>query len=378
MISNKAFKYRIHPNKDQEKKLAIQFGHARFVYNYALDARKKHFKQTGKGLSYNHLAKMIPNMKDELTWLKEADSQVLQQKLKDLDRAYTNYFQKRAKRPKFKSKRSKQTIRYPQRFKLVDNLLHLPKVGKVKIVLHRNLEGKAKSVTVSKTKSGKYFASIVCEVDVFLFDNDLPPIGVDLGIKDFAVLSTGEKIQHPTFLRKSEKRLAKLQRKQSKKKKGSRNRNKYRIKVARLHEKVANQRKDFLHKLSHRLTTNHGLIGLENLNTKGMVRNRRLSKSISDSGWGMFKTQCEYKAVVNGSSVFLADRFFASSKTCSVCGFVNTDLKLQHRSWTCANCQTEHDRDINAAINIEQFCTAGAAVSQACGEDVRPIELSVL
>jgi putative transposase len=370
MIFLKAFKYRLYPNQEQQEKLAVQFGHSRFVYNNALNARKEHFKETGKGLSYSATAKMLPNMKRELEWLKEADSQVLQQKLKDLDRAYVNFFQGRAAYPRFKSKFGNQSVRYPQRFKLEGNKLYLPKVGKVKIVLHRNIEGVAKNVTISKTKSGKYFASIQCEVEIFEYDNDLPPVGADLGIKDFAILSTGEKVAHPSCLRKSEKKLTKLQRKLSKKKKGSVNRGKMRLKVARLHEKIANQRKDFLDKLSYRLTTSHGAIGLENLNVKGMVKNHCLAKSISDSGWSMFGKQCEYKAVVNGSSVHRVDRFFPSSKKCNVCGTINSELKLHHRFWTCKNCGTEHDRDVNAAINIEKVCTAGVAGSQACGEDV--------
>jgi putative transposase len=370
MISLKAFKYRLYPNKEQQEKLAVQFGHSRFVYNYALNARKMHYGQTGKGLTYAGTTKLLPNMKKELEWLKEADSQVLQQKLKDLDRAYVNFFQKRSKYPKFKNKHGGQSIRYPQRFKLADNRIYLPKVGKVKITLHRVIEGVAKNVTVSKTKSGKYFASIQCEIKTFLFDNNLPSVGVDLGIKDFAILSTGEKVKHPTCLRKSEKKLTRLQRQLSRKKKGSTNRGKARMKVAILHEKIACQRKDFLDKLSHRLTTNYGAIGLETLNVRGMVKNHCLAKSISDSGWGMFVRQCEYKAVVNGSSIHKVDRFFASSKTCNVCGTVNPELKLKHRFWTCANCNTEHDRDINASINIEKICTAGVAVSQACGENV--------
>jgi len=246
MIFLKAFKYRLYPNQEQQEKLAIQFGHSRFVYNNALNARKEHFKETGKGLSYSATTKMLPNMKKELEWLKEADSQVLQQKLKDLDRAYVNFFQGRAAYPRFKSKFGNQSVRYPQRFKLEGNKLCLPKVGKVKIVLHRNIEGVAKNVTISKTKSGKYFASIQCETEIFEFENDLTHVGVDLGIKDFAILSTGEKVAHPSCLRKAEKKLVKLQRKLSKKKKGSANRGKVSLKVARLHEKIANQRKDFL------------------------------------------------------------------------------------------------------------------------------------
>jgi putative transposase len=370
MKSFKAFKYRLYPNQDQQQKIAIQFGHSRFVYNNALNNRKEHYKETGKGLSCFETINALTSMKKDLVWLKDADSQVLQQKLRDLDRAYVNFFQGRAAYPRFKSKHDNQSIRYPQRFKIEDKQIYLPKIGKVKIVLHRDIEGIAKNVTISKTKSGKYFASIQCEIEIFLFNNNLPPVGVDLGIKTFAVLSTGEKILHPAYLRESEGKLIRLQRQLSKKKKRSANRKKARLKVAILHEKIANQRKDFLDKLSYRLTVNHGAIGLETLNVKGMVKNHCLAKSISDSGWSIFGKQCEYKAIVNGSSVHRVDRFFPSSKKCNVCGAVNSKLKLHHRSWICNTCETEHDRDFNASVNLEKFCTAGVAGFQACGESI--------
>ena len=372
IIFRKAYKYRLYPNKEQQDNLAIQFGHARFVYNYLLNARKDHFKTVGKGLSCNATIKILPALtKDEGTkWLSEADSQVLQQKARDLDNAYKNFFAGRAKYPKFKSKHGDQSIRYPQRFRLGGDRIYLPKVGQIKIKLHRSIEGTMKNATVSKTKSGKYFVSIQCETKINSVANEKPPIGVDLGLKDFAVLSSGEKIAHPANLRKSEKRLARLQRKLAKKKKGSNNRTKARLKFARLHEHVASQRKDFVDKLSHRLTTSHGLVALENLNVKGMIKNRCLAKSISDSGWGMFNRMCDYKAVVNGSEVKRVDRFFPSSKLCRHCGTINKDLKLHHRFWTCDNCSAEHDRDVSAAINILNFCTVGATESKACEEDV--------
>lgn len=377
MIFRKAHKFRLYPNKEQQDNLEIQFGHARFVYNHLLNARKEQYKTTGKGLSCNATIKLLPVLKkdDGTQWLGEADSQVLQQKAQDLDAAYKNFFAGRAKYPNFKKKHDKQSIRYPQRFKLDGNRIYLPKVGKVKIKLHRDIEGTMKNATVSKTKSGKYFVSILCEVKIDPVPNEEPPVGVDLGLKDFAALSTGEKIAHPANLRKSEKRLARLQRKLSKKKKGSNNRAKARLKVARLHEHVANQRKDFVDKLSHRLTTEHGLVALEDLNVKGMVKNHCLAKSISDSGWSMFNRMCEYKAVLNGSEVKRVYRFFPSSKLCRHCGTINKDLKLHHRFWTCTNCGAEHDRDVSAAINILEFRTAGAAESKACGEDV---SLSIL
>jgi len=209
-------------------------------------------------------------------------------------------------------------------------------------------------------------------LEILSSPNGLTAVGIDVGIKDFATLSTGEKISNPTYFKTSEKKLAKLQRNLSKKKKGSINRNKARLKVARCHEHISNQRKDFLHKISYRLTNEFGTICLEDLNVKGMVKNRKLSKAISDVGWGMFKEFLKYKTTWYGSNIKEVDRFFPSSKTCNKCGSINKNLVLSDRTWTCSKCKTMLDRDINAAINILNECTAGTAGSQACGEDVRP------
>lgn len=374
MIIQKAFRYRIYPNSAQQHLLAVQFGHARFAYNWALAQRQEHYKQHGKGLSYYAIKRMVTDLKrqPDTAWLKEADSQVLQSKVADLDRAYVNFFEHRAKYPKFKKRHGQQSIRYPQRFKFNGNRIFLPKVGWVKIVLHRALEGKPKNVTVSKTKSGEYYASVQCEMQVEKpVQSDLPTVGIDLGLKHFAVLSTGEKIEHPQYLRKSERKLKRLQRRLSRKKKGSANRDKARSRVARQSETVARQRKDFLDKLSYRMVTEHGLVKLETLNVHGMVRNHSLAKSISDSGWGAFGRMCEYKAPWHGSAVLRVGRFFPSSKLCHVCGLINEGLVLANRVWTCEGCGTEHDRDHNAAINIELAPTAGTAESNACGDRVR-------
>lgn len=374
MIVQRAFRYRIYPNPAQQHLLAVQFGHARFAFNWALAQREAHYKQHGKGLSYYDTTERLKYLKrdPECTWLKEADSQVLQQKLKDLDRAYVNFFEHRAKYPRFKKKHQQQSIRYPQRFKFNGNRIFLPKVGWVKIVLHRALVGTPKNVTVSKTKSGEYYASVQCEMQVEKpAQSDMPAVGIDLGLKHFAVLSTGEKIEHPQYLRQAEKRLARLQRRLSRKKRGSANRRKARIRFARQNETVARQRQDFLQKLSYRMVTEHGLVKLESLNIHGMVRNHSLAKSISDSGWGAFGRMCEYKAPWHGSVVLRVGRFFPSSKTCHVCGVVYDGLTLTDRVWTCEACGTEHDRDHNAAINLLNAPTAGAAESKACGDRVR-------
>lgn len=374
MIVHRAFRYRIYPNKAQRAALAIQFGHARYVFNWGLATRKEYYEQHGKGLSYADTTALLRDLKrtEDHSWLRDADSQVLQQKLKDLDRAYKNFFEKRAKYPRFKSRHDQQAIRYPQRFSFNGKRIYLPKVGWVRAVFHRSMEGTPKNVTVSRTKSGEFYASVQCEMEVELPEhNGRPAVGVDVGLKHFAVLSTGEKIEHPQYLRRSERKLKRLQRRLSRKQKGGANRNKARVSVARQHRRVARQREDFLDKLSHRLVNEHGVVRLEDLNVQGMVKNHSLAKSISDSGWGAFRRMCEYKAPWHGSGVEKIGRFFPSSKTCHVCGLVNESLKLHHRFWTCEGCGSEHDRDHNAAINIELAPTAGAAGSNACGDRVR-------
>lgn len=376
----KAFRYRIYPNADQQEALAVQFGHARFVWNWGLNLRRTTYKETGKGLTYNQLAERLAELKrtPEAEWLKGADSQVLQQKLRDLERAYVNFFEKRSRYPRFKSKRSEQSIRYPQRFRLSPTHIYLPKVGWVKAVFHRPLEGKAKHVTVTKTKSGKYFASVQCEVEAPEPVRHDGEVGIDLGLKCFLVTSDGERVDHPKYLQKSEKRLVRLQRRLSRRVKGSRGREKARVLLARQHEKVANQREDFLHKASRSMVNRYGFIGIEDLNVCGMVKNHRLAKSISSTGFGMFRRMLEYKARWYGAWVEKVDRFYPSSKTCSACGYVLPDLSLGVREWDCPVCGAHHDRDYNAAVNILSEARAGAARSHAGGEPVRPAMQAVL
>ena len=376
IIIQKGFKYRIYPNQSQQDLLAIQFGHSRFVYNHFLNIKQELYKSTGEGLSYFDTTALLVELKcqENTKWLKQAGSQVLQQSLKNLDTAYKNFFRRKYGYPKFKSKYDKQSIRYPQKYKIKNNKTYLPKVGWVKTKFHRSLAGIVKNVTVSKTKSVKYFASFLCELEIVSSPNGLTAVGIDVGIKDFATLSTGEKIPNPKYYKKSEKKLAKLQRRLSRTKKGSKNRIKAKLKVARCHEIISNQRKDFLHKLSYRLTKEFGTICLEDLNVKGMVKNRKLSKAISDVGWSKFKEFLKYKSVWYGSEIKEVDRFFPSSKTCNNCSTINKDLVLSDRNWTCKACGEELDRDINAAINILNKCiiTAGTAGIEACGESVSP------
>lgn len=369
----KAFKCRIYPDSEQQAELAIQFGCVRFVYNHYRAVREGYYIDTGTGLTYNDCAiDLTDQLKVEYPWLKTADSQTLQQALKDLDRAYQNFFAGRAEYPNFKRKFAKQSIRYPQRFKLEGNKIYLPKVGWVKIVRHRRIEGTMKNCTVTRTKSGKYFVSIQCEMNV---DDPTPvndeSVGIDLGIKTFAVLSDDSPpIESPKHLRKTERLLKIRQRRVSRKVKGSRSRDKARHNVAVLHEKIANQRKDFHHKASREIVNRYGCIGLEDLNIRGMVKNHHLAKSIVDAGWGQFVQFLTYKAAWAGGEIVTHDRWFASSKTCHVCGEQNKSLKLSDRLWVCLRCNVVHDRDYNAAMNLKPVrqSTAGAAGIDAVGD----------
>jgi len=330
MIIRKAFRYRIYLTAEQEQALAVQFGHARFIWNWALALRKTTYQEIGKGIGYYELKRRSTALKYQAgtEWLQEADSQVLQAKIEDLEKAYKNFFAKRAKFPRFKSKRDGQSIRYPQRFKFYENFTYLPKVGWVKTKFHRRLEGRPKNVTISKTKTGKYFVSVQCEVAVIEQPARGGEIGIDLGIKSFLATSEGWKRDNPRHLQQAEKRVKRLQRQVSRRIKGSAGRERARILLARQHEKVANRRVDFLHKLSTRLVGSYGLIGMEDLNVRGMVKNRRLAKAISTTGWGAFRLMLEYKGEWYGSYVHKVDRFFPSSKTCNHCEYVLDELPL--------------------------------------------------
>jgi putative transposase len=374
MIVHKAFRYRLYPSAEQAQALALQFGHARFIWNWALALRKQAYQETGKGIGFYELRHQATALKyqPETEWLRKADSQVLHAKIEDLEKAYKNFFARRAKFPHFKSKRDGQSIRYPQRFKFYENFTYLPKVGWVKTKFHRPLEGRPKNVTVSKTKTGNYFVSVQCEVSLSEQRARGGEIGIDLGIKSFLATSEGRKRENPRYLQQAEKRVKRLQRQVSRRVKGSAGRDKARILLARQHEKVANQRKDFLHKLSTELIGGYGLIGMEDLNVRGMVKNRRLAKAISTTGWGMFRCMLEYKGKWYGSSVHKVDRFFPSSKTCSNCGYILQELPLSVREWQCPVCGAIHDRDINSAINILNETRAGVARSHAGGEKASP------
>jgi putative transposase len=349
-----AVKVRIYPTDEQQIALSKAFGCARWFWNNSLALTNQLYKETGKGLSQQGMNDRLPVLKKEFEWLAEPYSQVLQSVSLNLSRAFINFFEGRAKFPNFKSKQGKQSIQYPQHVKITDEGLKLPKLGVIQAKLHRVLEGKLKTITVSLTPSGKYFASL-------LFDDDKPEVeqssqgkavGIDLGLTHFAITSDGSKFDNPRVLRKRSKNLKRKQQKLSRKVKGSNTRKKARRIVARMHEKIANTRKDFLHKLSRKMVNENQVICVENLAVKNMVKNPNLAKAISDVSWGEFNRMLEYKAREEGKCYVEVDRFFPSSKTCSVCFNRVGSLSLDIRSWQCNNCGTKHDRDVNAAINI--------------------------
>ena len=359
----KAFKFRLYPNKEQEILINKHLGSNRFVYNYFLAKRIEIYKENQKSLTYNQCAILLPKVKTEFEWLKEIDSISLQQTLKNLDTAYQNFFREIKKGnnnqgfPKFKSKKdnrqSYRTNETNNNIRLEGNKIKLPKLGLVKFAKSREVQGVIKNVTVSQVPSGKYFISILCEVpEPVKLPQSKNNIGIDLGIKEFAITSDGEIINNPKYYSKYEKKLAKLQKQLSKKQKGSKNRNEARIKVARLHEKITNTRTDFLQKLSTRLINENQVICLEDLNVEGMIKNHKLAKSIADVSWSSFITMLNYKAEWYGREISVIDRYFPSSKLCNVCGWKYQDLDLSIREWYCPECNTKHDRDVNASINI--------------------------
>ena len=340
--------------------LSKQFGCVRFVYNFGLAEKVKAYQLTGKSPTRYELDKRLTTLKKELPWLTEVASQPLQQAIIHLERAFTKFFKEKKGFPKFHSKHTHNSAAYPQGVS-VDfeaNRVTVPKLGKVKARLSRTFEGKVRTCTVGRNAAGQYHISVLVEVE----NQDVTPaletidtaVGVDLGIKHFAVLSTGAKIDNPRHLNNALARLKVLSRRHSKKKKGGSNREKARQKLARAHQRVTDCRNDFLHKESTKLIQAFDTICLETLNVAGMVRNHKLARHISDASWGRFGEFLEYKAGWNGKHVRRIGRFEPSSKLCT-CGTINRALTLKDRTWTCSACGETHDRDLLAAQNIKRF-----------------------
>jgi putative transposase len=371
----KVVKVRLYPSPQQQQLLEQSFGNCRWLWNFCLNLMNQTYKQTGKGLSGYEIKKIIPQLKKQHDWLTLTYSQCLQQVCLNLGVAFNNFFEKRAKYPRFKSKHGKPSIQYPQNVKVADNHLTIPKIGDVSAIIHRAIEGKVKTVTVSKNCSNQYFAAILFNdgKDKPESSTDGKAIGIDLGLSHFAVTSDGSKFDNPRILSKHERNLKLKQQQLSRKQKGSSNRHKARKKVARVHRKITNCREDFLHKLSRRIVNENQVIVVENLNVKGMMQNHCLAKSIQGVGWGMFCTMLKYKAEMEGKIYQEVDRFFPSSKTCHVCLNQVGSLPLDVRHWTCEHCHTNLDRDVNAAINLRdeglRILTSGTG-DKACRPDV--------
>ena len=354
----KAYKYRIYPNKTQKELLAKTFGCCRFVYNHFLNKRIETYQTEQKTLSYNQCSSELTKLKSELEWLKEPDKCSLQNALKDMDRAYKNFFRNNAGFPKYKSKKthrfSYRTNATNGNIAYCEKHIKLPKLGMVKTRTKLIPQGRILNATISQESSGKYYVSLCCtEVEIPQFEKTGNELGIDLGIKAFAVTSNGDSIPNPKYLQKSLNKLARLQRELSRKTRGGASWNKARMKVARLQEHIANQRMDFLQKLSTKLIRENDVICIEDLQVKNMIQNHKLSRYIADVSWSEFTRQLEYNSGWYGKKLIKVDKWYASNQICNCCGHqfpVTKDLSV--REWICPNCHTSLDRDGNAAKNI--------------------------
>ena len=360
MKINKAIKIKIHPTIKQQKQLINHFGCARYIYNYFLDYKNKHYKLTKKSTTLNQTSKELTRLKKEpdKLWLNNVSRQCLANSLRNLDVAFNRFFTKKAEYPKFKNKYSKQSFKICAPFCHIEiKSIYIPLIGIIKCKPILPDKYKLLSITISKTTTNKYYASINIETEIPnpKIDKSKPIIGLDFGLKTFIITSSGEKIIHPLPLINSMKKLRRAQRKLSRRKKGSKRREKQRRKVALIHEKISNQRRDFLHKLSRKMVGENQAIYLEDLLLKGMQQ--RWGRKINDLGWGEYSRQLEYKGSWYGCLIGKIDRFWPSSKICNCCGYINNKLTLKDREWICPKCGKHHDRDENAAKNIKKYGT---------------------
>ena len=355
------YKFRIYPNRTQEKLINRTLGCARFVFNHFLAVRRDEWKANHNSLTYVKTSKLLTDLKkrEETAWLSEVDSMALQESLRNLDRAFQNFFAKRARYPRFKSKHSHsqsyRTRNQTNGIRIIEKRIKLPKIGLVRIKQSRDFDGRILSATVSRAASGKYYVSLCVEAEKesLLCANNGKQIGIDVGLKVFYSDSNGDTVENPHPLKKIQRKLRREQRRLSRKMPKSVNRERARVRVARVHERIANIRRDFLHKISTRLARENQTVAVEHLNIKGMLRNHKLAKSISDVSWSEFFRQLSYKTERHGGELLKVDTFYPSSQTCSVCGYQNPLTKdLSVREWDCPACGSHHDRDVNAAKNI--------------------------
>ena len=351
----RTYKFELQPTQEQKVLLDKHFGCVRYVYNHFLNERKEQYQADKKSDNYYKQAATLTELKkkEETAWLKEVNSQSLQFALRCLDTAYVNFFRGNVKFPRFKSRKHKNTFTVPQFGKLEHGKIILPKFkGGIKVKLHREVDGKIGKMSITKTPTGRYYVSIFIEQIIDELPKTNKHVGIDLGIKDFAITSDNRKFKNNRYTKKYAKQLKKAQQHLSRKQKGSNGFEKQKLKVAKIHEKIASSRLDTLHKVSKELVESYDLISIEDLNVKGMIKNHKLSKHIADASWGNFVTLLQYKCDWYGKELVKVNRFYPSSKTCGDCGWINQGLKLSDREWTCNSCGVVHDRDVNASRNI--------------------------
>ena len=377
MTTNYTYKFRLLPNANQASRLSQHFGVCRFVYNHFLDQRNQAYRNTGKSSTYHKDCAALTQLKKQHEWIGDANSQSLQQELKNLDTSFSRFFKKQAPFPKFHSKhKDKQSFRIPQFVTVKDGKIKFPKFREgIKLKLHRPIEGEIKFATVSRNRSGQHYICICVEREMNHLPANDKAVGVDLGLKDLATCSNGEVFRNLKPYRKLQNRLRRLQQSVSRKEKGSHNHSRAKRLVAKLHQKIADIRSNHLHHVSRSIVDENQIIVLEDLNVKGMMANRCLAKSIADVSFHELVRQIEYKAGWYGREVIRLDRWYPSSKTCHVCDYINQGLTLADREWTCPRCKEHHDRDYNASVNIlqeglrQRYRTVGTT-GIACGEGV--------